>query len=189
MHKNAHGMRRTYKAGCRCDQCKQAESAYKRDLRRRHREAVGEVVTGAAPSLSLVTGSGAEFLTSENTVTAAVSLEISGIGAHLRPGLAAAAIALARVLDNPKAVSTQPAAAAKLSDLLKQFRKNSSGRQSKLAAVRSLTSANAATLPANTTACRRVVPEPTGFQGSGGRRRERRYVGARAPPPPVEWGR
>ena len=52
----------------------------------------------------------------------------------------------------PRPFNQQPAAAAKLSDLLTKLRKNSSGR-GKLAAVRSLTSANAATLPANTTVC------------------------------------
>ena len=161
MHKTAHGMRRSYKAGCRCDLCKQAESAYKRDLRRRHREAVGEFVTGAVPSLSLVAGGdsyeslGAEPVRvgmsvsyresviaprfSPNTVTAAVSLEISEIGAHSRPGLAAAAIAMARILDNPKAVSSQPPAAKVLSALLDKLRSASGGRSGRLAVVRSMT--------------------------------------------------
>jgi hypothetical protein len=44
-------------------------------------------------------------------VESAVSLEIEELGAHQRPGLAAGASAMARILDNPKAVSSQPPAA------------------------------------------------------------------------------
>jgi hypothetical protein len=72
-------------------------------------------------------------------VVEAVSLEIDGLGANLRPGLAAAALALARILDNPRAVSTQPAAAAQLVNILGQLRKSASGAKPKLAAVRQMT--------------------------------------------------
>lgn len=104
---------------------------------------VGEFVTQAVPSLSLVTSSGAVnpgFMTAAvlGEVEAAVSLEIETVGDHGRPGLAAAALALARILDNPKAVSTQPAAAAKLANLLETLRKSSVNKL-KLAAVRRLT--------------------------------------------------
>jgi hypothetical protein len=77
-------------------------------------------------------------------VEAAVQAEIEGLGSA-RTGLKATAIALARILDNPKAVSTQPAAAAKLADILETLRKNADGRKSKLATVRSMTSGNAKT--------------------------------------------
>jgi hypothetical protein len=152
MHKTVHGLRSSYKAGCRCDLCKQAEAAYKRDLRRRQREDVGLYVTPAVPSLSLVTGGGAacpdlksEHLTSENAantggaVESAVALEIEGLGAHHRPGLAAGALAMGRLLDNPKAVSTWPAAAAKLAHILDMLRRNSAGTKPKLASVREMT--------------------------------------------------
>jgi hypothetical protein len=144
MHESAHGMRRSYKAGCRCDLCKQAENEYRRGLRQRRREEVGEFVTRAVPSLSLVAGGGGAALTSGNAanisgaVESAVSLEIEGLGAISRPGIAAAALALARVLDNPKAVSTQPAAAAKLAHLLDMLRKGSRTK-AKLASVRQMT--------------------------------------------------
>jgi hypothetical protein len=54
--------------------------------------------------------------------------------------LAATALALARILDNPKAISTQPAAAAKLAALLEKLRSASalSGR-GKLAVIKSMT--------------------------------------------------
>jgi hypothetical protein len=72
-----------------------------------------------------------------------VTEELEALGNHNRPGLAAA-VALAEILDNPRAVSTKPAA-AKLADLLKQLRKNTVARTSKLAAVRALTSVNVVT--------------------------------------------
>jgi hypothetical protein len=67
-----------------------------------------------------------------------VAEEIDGLGAHDRPGLAAACLALAAILDNPKAVSTQPTAAAKLFHLLGQLHKSTVNRP-KLASVRRMT--------------------------------------------------
>ena len=143
MHENLHGSRQSYKGGCRCDLCKQAESQYKRDLRRRQREAVGEFVTRDV-TLSLVPGgSGAANVRAVYTggpVESAVSLEIEELGAHQRPGLAAAAFAMARILDNPKAVSSQPPAARMLSTLLDKLRSASAGRhRGNLAVVRAMT--------------------------------------------------
>jgi hypothetical protein len=145
MHENMHGLRKSYKAGCRCDQCKCAEREYKRDLRQKQREEVGEFVTQGVPSLSLVPGGGAEYVTSGNAanprgaVESAVALEIESLGAISRPGVAAACLALAAVLDNPRAVSTKPAAAAKLVHLLEMLRKGSNTSR-KLASVRQMTS-------------------------------------------------
>lgn len=44
-------------------------------------------------------------------VESGVTAEIGGLAAEARPGLAQAALALARIMDNPKAVNQQPAAA------------------------------------------------------------------------------
>jgi hypothetical protein len=67
-------------------------------------------------------------------------MEIEGLGAHHRPGLAAAALALARVLDNPKATSSKPAAAKVLAALLTQLRSVSArGRRGGLSVVREMT--------------------------------------------------
>ena len=104
MHGLCNGSRRSYKAGCRCDLCKQAESEYKRDLRRRQREAVGEFVTSGV-TLSLVPGGtstsvGVEVDSWCGAVESAVALEIAELTAHPRPGLEAAAAALARILEN-----------------------------------------------------------------------------------------
>jgi hypothetical protein len=142
MHEYAHGSRQSYKRGCRCDLCKQAEREYKKDLRQRQREAVGEFVTPSV-TLSLVSGSGSDFkshpVSGSGAVESAVALEIDELGPHQRPGLAAGALAMARILDNPKAVSTQPAAAAKLAQILETLRRTSTATKPKLASVRQMT--------------------------------------------------
>ena len=109
----------SYNSGCRCSDCKSAAAEGRRDRRRREREAVGEFVQ-VVPKLSIVSGGAATSANAPDpngtpaadTVEAGVLLEIECLEDHPRPGLEAAALALARVLDNPKAVSTQPAAAA-----------------------------------------------------------------------------
>jgi hypothetical protein len=63
--------------------------------------------------------------------------------AELRPGLAQAALELARLLDNPNAVNQKPAAAAKLADILDKLRKGADSRRSKLASVRAIAGARA----------------------------------------------
>jgi hypothetical protein len=137
------GSRQAYQAGCRCDLCKEAESSYKRELRRRKREAVGGFAAAPVTALSLVSGDGTRAATSGNasvgSVEAAVQAEIDALGSD-RGGLKATVVALARILDNPKAVSTQPAAAAKLADMLETLRKSSDVKKSKLASIRSMTS-------------------------------------------------
>jgi hypothetical protein len=54
--------------------------------------------------------------------------------------LAQTALALARLMDNPRALSQQPPAAAKLADILRELRKGADARKSRLASVRAMTS-------------------------------------------------
>jgi hypothetical protein len=68
-----------------------------------------------------------------------VSEEIDGLAAQARPGLAQAALALARILDNPKAVNQQPAAAKVLISMLEKLRSASPAGRRGLAVVRELT--------------------------------------------------
>ena len=75
----------------------------------------------------------------DGSVVAAVRQEISDIGAYPRPGLAAAALSLAAVLDNPRATSSKPAAAGALVNILNQLRKSAKGAKSRLASVRAMT--------------------------------------------------
>lgn len=51
----------------------------------------------------------------------------------------AAALALAAVLDNPRATSSKPAAAGALVNIMNQLRKSAQGAKPKLAAVRQMT--------------------------------------------------
>ena len=145
--KQRHG-RASYKRGCRCGLCKCAENKYRRALRKRHAEEAGLFAGPASPSLRLVRG---EALTSENApngspsplanmVESAVAEEIGALGGHNRPGLEAVALALARLMDNPRVVSTQPAAAKVLVALLEKLRSVSvRGPRGGLALVRTMT--------------------------------------------------
>jgi hypothetical protein len=128
------------------DQCKCAESEYRKGLRGRHREEVGEFAAPPVTHLSLVESDSHAPVTSENVdispanvVEAAVMAEIQALGPHRRPGLVATAVALARVLDNPKAISTQPAAAGALLNVLNLLHKGAVGGKPKLATVRRMT--------------------------------------------------
>jgi hypothetical protein len=73
-------------------------------------------------------------------VESGVQAEIGGPGTDARPGLAAAALALARVMDEPRAVNQQPAAAKVLAALLEKLHSASArGRRGNLAVVRTMT--------------------------------------------------
>jgi hypothetical protein len=73
-------------------------------------------------------------------VEQAVNDEIGGLAAEARPGLAQAALAMARLLDNPKAVNQQPAAAKVLTGLLDKLHSVSAGgRRGRLSLVKSMT--------------------------------------------------
>jgi hypothetical protein len=125
-----HGTRRCYVvAGCRCDDCREANRVYCAELRQRH--ANGEVVgRGAVMSLPVESGPG--------PVEVAVQSELAGLStAELRPAIAAAALALARVLDG-RAVSSHPSAARVLTKLLDELRKPTPGRKGALKLVRQM---------------------------------------------------
>jgi hypothetical protein len=124
-----HGTRYRYSIGCRCDDCAEAARIYQRDYRLRK--------------------PGAPILESQNRVDdpdsgpgpveIAVSEEIDGLASQARPGLAAAALAIARVLDNPRAVNQQPAAAKVLISMLEKLRSASPAGRRGLAVVREMT--------------------------------------------------
>ena len=72
-------------------------------------------------------------------VESGVAAEIDGLASEARPGLAQVALALARVLDNPKAVNQQPAAAKVLVALLEKLLSASArGRLGGLSVVRTM---------------------------------------------------
>lgn len=134
-----HGTRRCYVEGCRCDQCKEANTQWGRDYRARRSAGETGRAAPSAPVLELVPPEPAGY---PGPVEAGVLEELEGLSqAEERPGLAQAALALARIMDKPTAVNQQPAAAAKLADLLDKLRKGGDARKSRLASVRSMTSA------------------------------------------------
>jgi hypothetical protein len=131
-----HGTRRGYNDGCRCDDCKDAQRRYQQRYRERQRS-LAPVPNGTPDVGDNATTS--MRASSPGPVEEAVEAEISKL-ADARPGLAQAALALARVLDNDKAVSSQPAAAKVLASLLDKLRTASAqGRRGRLAMVRTFT--------------------------------------------------
>src|ERR1700761_6905224 len=123
-----HGTRRGYGEGCRCGDCKDAQRLYQR--RYRERRALRNVTPVSPDEVAT------EF---PGPVEAAVNDEIGGLAADARPGLAQTALALARIMDNPKAVNQQPAAAKVLAALLEKLHSASArGRRGSLSVVRSM---------------------------------------------------
>lgn len=122
-----HGTRRRYNEGCRCAGCTSANAAYQQRYRRRP----AAVTETATESVQPPAGPG--------PVEAGVWSELAGL-AEARPGLAQAALAMARLLDNNRALSSQPAAAKVLASLLDKLRSSSApGRRGNLAVVRDMT--------------------------------------------------
>jgi len=116
-----HG-RGGYVRGCRCGRYKQTESDYQKTRRYRQREQVGDPVQSEP-----------------GPVETAVEAELAGL-AEARPGLAQVALALARIMDNPKAVSSQPPAAKVLIASLDKLHSSASqNRRGRLAVVKSMT--------------------------------------------------
>ena len=117
---------------------------YNADLRKRRAEG-GPITPGKVVSLPTVS-SASSVAAGPGPVEAGVQAEIEGLQQTLdRPGVAQMALALARILDDPRAKSQQPAAAANLANLLDKLHKGADAKKSKLAAVRSMTSAKSAT--------------------------------------------
>src|SRR5947209_14415035 len=129
-----HGTRGRYNDGCRCDECKWANTSYRRE--KRARDAAGGGTARVVPFTQAVPTAAAE----PGRVESAVERELDGLAqAEARPGLKEAAVALARILDNPKAVSQQPAAAKNLAEILERLRKGADARKSRLTSVRQMT--------------------------------------------------
>lgn len=136
-----HGTRSKYNSGCRCDDCVTAERSYQ-EKRRQTKLMAASPVVGSGPVVQFrQVAAGAVQSAELGRVEAGVISELEGLAqAEERPGLKETALALARIMDNPKAVNQQAAAAAKLTDLLDKLRKGADSRKSKLASVRAMTS-------------------------------------------------
>jgi len=125
-----HGTRHRYNEGCRVLSAKGADAAYRRD-RQRRACVVDDYTSDAHFPVDLQE-------MEPGPVESGVAAELAGL-AEDRPGLAQVALALARIMDNPKAVSSHPAAAKVLATLLdKQLQAPIPARRGHLAAVRRL---------------------------------------------------
>ena len=77
---------------------------------------------------------------SPGRVEAAIGLETEGLPlAAASPALVETAVSLARILDNPRAVSQQPAAAGKLAEIMDRLHKGAAPRRGGLKLVRAMT--------------------------------------------------
>lgn len=123
-----HGRSR-YNAGCRCGQCRASQREYQRNRRAKQLHPVPDIPGVPAGDES----------TSPGPVATAVAAELAGLpAADERPGLAAIALRLAELLDDPQAMPHFAAAAGRLVDLLQRLGK-SSHRRGRLTAVRDMT--------------------------------------------------
>jgi hypothetical protein len=137
-----HGTRSGYLTGCRCDRCRYAQRLYQRRYRERRangktRPHSAPVVVAQLPTVELQSAD-------PGPVESAVEAELGGLAsAELRPGLVQIALAMARILDNPRAPSAQPAAAKVLVSVMDTLHKGSAqGRRGNLAVVKSMTTSS-----------------------------------------------
>ena len=140
MHSKCRQSESSYNNGCRCEACRLAASVARRERRRLAREAVGEspgLDMDRTRLVSLPINNAPTSVDAPRSVEAAVLAEVEALDST-RPALVAVAIAMARVMDNPKAVSSQPPAAGQLVAILNQLRKSAAGGKPKLASVRQM---------------------------------------------------
>ena len=135
-------------AGCRCPDCTEAHRVRAREYRRRKN--AGEVVSPFryADEQQESAPIDANASLEPGPVESGVEAEIGGV-ADGRPGLAAVALAMARLLDESKAKNQAPAAAKVLASLLDKLRSASArGRRGRLALVRTMSDQGGAGWPA-----------------------------------------
>jgi hypothetical protein len=133
-----HGTHSRYSQGCRCDACTEGHRLTAREYAQR--KAAGQV----RPRVQVVSTPPADS-PEPGPVEAATQQEINGLAAQTRPGLVQIAIAMARLLDNPRVASAQPPAAKVLVSVLETLHKGSAqGRRGSLASVREMTTKDGA---------------------------------------------
>lgn len=126
--------RNTYqREGCRCEVCTSAQREYVAAQRERRRLRVAAAMPVDEPADSPESGN------SPGRVESGVLAELELLGVRGRPGLAAGAVSMARILDNPLAVGSQPAACRQLMALLGELHKCAVPRHGRLAAVQKMT--------------------------------------------------
>lgn len=130
-----HGTRSCYSRGCRQPECVAAQREYNANLRKRK----SNNETTRAPVRALPTPTPPQQPSTGATVEEAVRAEIDGLStASSRPGLVAVALAHARVLDDPVAISQHASNGHRLAEALEKLRKGSESQVGRLAAVRQI---------------------------------------------------
>lgn len=152
-----HGTRKAYIGGCRCVECKSANSTYVRELKARKAGADVEAPRrGRPPKFSVVSdfpqdrvsapasdlSAHGDTTESGGPATQAVLAELESLtSAGTRLGAAQAALAMARLLDNPGALAQHKGAADSLVRILDDLRQGSARRKGRLASVQAMSKA------------------------------------------------
>lgn len=145
-----HGERQCYADGCRCALCRQAQSRYRQEHKARQMGVVSEFPkAGRKPK----TAAEAAVVAAQDAVPGVagwneqqVLAELATLtSAETRKGAAASAIALAKILDNPNAVTSWVSAAKALPVILEELRKGSARKRGRLASVQQMTRTDTAT--------------------------------------------
>jgi hypothetical protein len=137
--------RTRYQQGCRCSVCTAANKVYTSEYRQRRR--MSGVRVSAVPSLNTAGNVSAvsECAPVPNGTpgpcVAAVLAEVDLLGVLAsRPALCAAAAAMAAILDNQKAITSQPSACRQLTSVMDELHKSAQPRRGRLAAITTMTS-------------------------------------------------
>jgi hypothetical protein len=142
-----HGKRTTYVRGCRCELCCAANTEYGQELKRRRLrgDRIQPPLASIQPALASVTTIGAPAPPAADPdepgrVETAVSKEIKSLSAARKhPGLIQSILSMAKILDNPEAVTTHPSAHRQLAMGLEKLWGESVGRKGTLADVAAMT--------------------------------------------------
>lgn len=136
-----HGTRQCYADGCRQPECKAAQAQYMREWKARKSGAVVEMPTRGRPRK----GSAQERPDIGRAVGEAEQAVLEELetlsSAATRKSAVAAALAMARILDNPLALTQQASAAGKLLTIMEELRKGSGRSKGRLASVQAMTKA------------------------------------------------
>lgn len=159
-----HGKRATYVRGCRCKLCCEANTQYGKDLKARKRrgekiqpafekiQAPEKIQSPLASVTKLIAGvvpppdPPAPDPDEPGSVEIAVMKEMRSLSAfRRRPGLVESVRSMAKVLDNPEAVTTHPSAHRQLTMGLEKLWSESVGRKGTLAEVAAMSNRDRST--------------------------------------------
>jgi hypothetical protein len=135
-----HGTRSAYVTGCRCPECRLAESNYQKGRRRRgiKPKAAPRKSLASAP-VSSISAETPAIPSGPGRVESAVIAEIAMLStASKRPGLVEAALSMGRLLDNPLNSCQHPQACARLQNALAELRIGADLRKGWLSEVRQM---------------------------------------------------